>query len=601
MRRPRLLLQITMPMVLIIIVAMAGATWFSTTALHKFFLSRSKADLQIRATLIEKQIRPLSFPLALHELNNLCRKIGAETSTRITVIRRDGTVLADSEESPQRMDNHADRLEILEALAGRTGISTRHSHTLGRDMLYLAIPLSADTAATPPAPEANDVLRLSIPITALDEPLRAITGDIVACAILLTILAAMITFTISRRITQPLEKMRTSAELFAEGKTTKEINLLEEQHISIEVADLATALNRMAEQLNERLQTVTGQRNQLKAVFFGMVEAVLVVDTEERIVDINQAASQLLDISVDTAKGTPILEVLRNTELLDFVRRSLATKEPLEDEIVLRKNGGDICFQTHGAFFRDADSKRVGALIVLNDITKLRRLQNMRRDFVANVSHELRTPITAIKGFVETLQDGAVTCPEDANRFLAIIQRHADRLNAIIEDLLTLSRIEQEETSGDITLEPGAIKPVLQNVIETCAWQARSKNITLVLDCPENLTASINGPLLEQAVANLTINAIKYSPPNSEIRLTTTSQADFASITVADSGVGISKEHLPRLFERFYRSDKARSRKLGGTGLGLAIVKHIVQAHGGGIRVESTPGQGSAFHIDLPL
>jgi len=587
-------------MALIIILAMAGATWFSTTALHKFFLERTKTDLLIRAVLVAKQIRPLYFPVDQQKLNDLCRKIGTETATRITVIRHDGTVLADSVESPQRMDNHADRLEIIEALTGRIGTAIRHSHTIGRDMLYLALPFRPDTGTAIISPTTADVLRLSIPIAALDEPLRAITGDIVACAFLLTILAAAVAFLISRRISQPLEKMRVSAELFANGKPAKEINLLEARNLSLEVADLATALNSMASQLDQRLQTVTGQRNQLEAVFAGMVEAVLVVDRDERIVNINQAASLLLNVAATTAKGKPILEILRNTELLGFVRRSLAANHPLEDEIVLRQNHGDIYFQVHGAFYRDADNTRVGTLIVLNDITRLRLLQNMRRDFVANVSHELRTPITAIKGFVETLQDGAVSCPEDANRFLAIIHRHADRLNAIVEDLLTLSRIEQEQTTGDIALEQVALQPVMQNVIETCAWQTRSKNITLVLDCPETLTAGINGPLLEQALCNLVVNAIKYSPDNSEIHLAAAALPDRVRITVTDCGIGIATEHLPRLFERFYRSDKARSRKLGGTGLGLAIVKHIVQAHHGSIKVDSSPGHGTTFSIDLP-
>ncbi|MDH4320146.1 MAG: ATP-binding protein, partial [Desulfobulbaceae bacterium] len=546
------------------------------------------------------QIRPLYFPPDPRKLDAICRKIAAESATRITIVRRDGVVIADSVQSPQRMDNHADRLEVIEALAGHIGTSVRHSHTMGREMLYLAIPLLPENAAATTAPAGNDVLRLSIPITALDEPLRAITGDIIACAILLTVLAGLVAFIVSRRITHPLEKMRISAELFADGKPAKEINLLEERHISLEVADLATALNSMANQLNQRLQTVTGQRNQLEAVFAGMVEAVLVVDLDERIVNLNQAASQLLNVDAAAVQGKPILEILRNNDLLDFVRRSLAAHQPLEDEIVLRKSDGEIYFQAHGAFYRDADNSRVGALIVLNDITRLRLLQNMRRDFVANVSHELRTPITAIKGFVETLQDGAVSCPEDASRFLGIIHRHADRLNAIVEDLLTLSRIEQEETAGDITLEPGSIRPVLQNVIETCGWQTRSKNITLVLDCPEPLTARINGPLLEQALSNLVVNAIKYSPENSEIILSAAAGPDTIRITVSDSGVGIAKEHLPRLFERFYRSDKARSRKLGGTGLGLAIVKHIVQAHHGTIRVDSIPACGTTFSIELP-
>ena len=600
MRRQRLLFQITLPTVLIIIAAMAGATWFSTAALQDFFLERTKTDLQIRAVLIEKQIAPLFTSQNRQQLNNLCRKIGKETDTRLTIIQRDGTVLADSIELPLKMDNHADRLEIIAALAGRTGISIRHSHTMARDMLYLAIPLPTSISAATAKPTTTGVLRLSMPITAINEALNTTTGAIIGCAIFLTIIAALITFTVSRKITRPLEKMRVSAERFADGKPAKEITLLDEQNISLEVADLATALNRMAGQLNDRLQTVTEQRNQLEAVFSSMTEAVLVVDREEKVLGINRAASRLLNISTTTAKDKPILEILRNSELLHFVHRCLASPERLEDEMVLREASGEIFVQAYGTLLRDATDHTVGALIVLNDVTRLRRLENMRRNFVANVSHELRTPITAIKGFVETLQDGAVSCPDDANRFLAIIHRHADRLNAIVEDLLTLSRIEQEETEAEIELAPGQIAQMLQNAAETCAAQAQTKDITLAVDCPHRLTANLNEPLMEQAITNLVVNAIKYSQEESEVRITATDQPDLIRIKVTDRGVGIAKEHLPRLFERFYRSDKARSRKLGGTGLGLAIVKHIVHAHHGTIMVDSTPGQGTIFSIDLP-
>jgi two-component system, OmpR family, phosphate regulon sensor histidine kinase PhoR len=262
--------------------------------------------------------------------------------------------------------------------------------------------------------------------------------------------------------------------------------------------------------------------------------------------------------------------------------------------------GEERFLQAHGAPLRDATGMEIGVLVVLNDITRLQRLENIRRDFVANVSHELKTPITAIKGSVETLLGGAMDEPDSAPRFLDIIARQADRLNAIIEDLLALSRIEQGEEKGGIQLVPAVIGEVIQSALQSCQIKARDKQVRLVADYAENLQCLANAPLLEQALINLIDNAIKYSNEGGEVQLAVHAATAAIEISVRDFGCGIDREHLPRLFERFYRVDKARSRKQGGTGLGLAIVKHIVQAHGGQVRVDSTLGEGSLFTIALP-
>jgi two-component system phosphate regulon sensor histidine kinase PhoR len=248
----------------------------------------------------------------------------------------------------------------------------------------------------------------------------------------------------------------------------------------------------------------------------------------------------------------------------------------------------------------DANKEHIGTLVVFNDVTHFRRLENMRRDFVANVSHEIKTPLTAIKGFVETLHQGSVDNPEEADRFLGIINKHVDRLSAIIEDLLSLSRIEQEDEGKIIKLEEGYVNDVFQSAIQICRSKAEEKNITIRPVCNEPISAKFDTTLLEQAVVNLLDNAIKYSEPKSTILLKAQRNNSEIRIRVEDQGIGIAKKHLPRLFERFYRVDKARSRKMGGTGLGLAIVKHIAQAHGGRITVESTLGVGSVFTIHLP-
>ncbi len=327
---------------------------------------------------------------------------------------------------------------------------------------------------------------------------------------------------------------------------------------------------------------------------------MLAVDTEERILRLNRAAAQLIDVTPETAQGRRIREVVRKTDLQRFVARSLKSREPVEGDIVLRYNDRELFLQAHGTLLRDAQGYDIGALVVLNDVTSQRRLENVRRDFVANVSHELKTPITAIKGSVETLLGGAVENPEDAERFLGIVARQADRLNAIIDDLLALSRIEQGVDEGGVALSGGRLRKVLESAIADCGMSARDKGVRIELACAEDLRARINAPLLEQAVVNLLTNAIKYSGSEGKVRVEAEPRTGGVMIKVQDWGCGIQKEHLPRLFERFYRVDKARSRRLGGTGLGLAIVKHIVQAHGGEVLVSSAPGQGSVFTIVLP-
>ncbi len=371
-------------------------------------------------------------------------------------------------------------------------------------------------------------------------------------------------------------------------------------NISLELTELASTLNLMADQLNERLHTVVKQRNELETVFSAMIESVVVVDNQEKILSLNKAATDLFGISMLAAKDKLIQHVLPGSELVHFIHQIIEEKSPREEEIVLHKGKEELFLQTHGSILHDSDEKSVGVLVVLHDITRLKNLEKMRKDFVANVSHELRTPITAIKGFIETLQDGAISSPTDSSRFLKIIAKHADRLNAIVEDLLTLSQVEKSQEKKEIDLTMGSIREPLENAIETCTIKAKERAITVNLQCRDDLQSLINGPLLEQAAANLIVNAIKYSSEGGKIVVAASQHSTEITIEVIDQGSGIAEEHLSRLFERFYRSDKARSRTQGGTGLGLAIVKHITEIHHGQVSVDSTPGIGSTFTIHLP-
>jgi two-component system phosphate regulon sensor histidine kinase PhoR len=393
--------------------------------------------------------------------------------------------------------------------------------------------------------------------------------------------------------------IKRGAERFAGGDFAHEI------HVSTtdEIGEVAVGLNAMGRQLSETIQTITEERNEREAVLAGMTEGVLAVDGQERIITINAAAARLLGVEPEQAQGRSIQEVVRNPELQVFVAAVLAGEEPVEGDVVVHAEQDQRELRVHGAQLKDGDgdAQGRGAVVVLNDITRMRHYEAIRRDFVANVSHEIKTPVTTIKGFAETLLDGALDDRNDAERFLRIIVGQADRLSAIIEDLLSLSSLESGSEGATISLERGSIRDVLQVALDVCEMKASARHITLALACPEDLYAEINPPLLEQAVVNLIDNAVKYSPEGSSVDVSAGVEAAGLSIRVKDAGRGIGREHLTRLFERFYRVDKARSRDMGGTGLGLSIVKHIAVAHGGWVAVESTPGLGSTFTITLPV
>lgn len=588
MKRKRLLWQLYPSYLLITLLSLSAVAWYGSRSLRLFYIERTATDLEARAHFMSKYISRQSALQDLAELDALCKELGRETATRITVALPSGEVIGDSDENPDIMDNHGDRPEIKQALAGQAGMSTRYSYTLEKNMMYLALPIMDHGTIMA-------VVRTSIPVTRIDKMLRTIYSRIAAGGLAVAILAAVITLMISRRISRPLEDMKEGAKHFAKGNLEYRL-LVPEVH---EMASLAEAMNKMASQLNERICTILHQRNEQQAVFSSMVDALLAVDAEERLININHAAARLLGVDIKDEGGKTLQEVVRNPELQEFVKRALGSEESIEGEIMLRDEEEKF-LQARGTTLCDAQGNRIGAIVVLSDVTDLRRLERIRSDFVANVSHELKTPITSIKGFIETLIDGAIHDTEDAQRFLEIVAKQADRLNAIIDDLLSLAKIEEEAGKEIIPLAEARIADVLRDAVHNCEPKAAEKEIGIDLDCGEGIIADSDPQLIEQAVINLIDNAIKYSDPASRVSVSAAMDENEVTICVRDEGSGIDKEHLPRLFERFYRIDKARSRELGGTGLGLAIVKYIAQAHGGSVSVESEPGKGSIFTIHLP-
>jgi two-component system phosphate regulon sensor histidine kinase PhoR len=597
MRNIRLFWQIFPACVGITIFSLLLAAWLADTTGRTFYIDRLHEEIRERALLIEPTITVLSKGTD-QQLQDFVRQTGRRAATRITVIDSDGAVLADSNEDHTLMDNHGKRPEIIPALRGETGFAVRRSRTLGDPMLYVASPVQLKSA------DHRGVLRLAIQNTAMDTMLTSLLWKFFGIGLVVLGLAALLSLYCARRISRPLEEMKHGAEQLTKGRIDQLVKISSE-HMSVEMAGLAGSINQMAEQINRRIRIIIQQRNELEAVFSSMADSVVAIDADKKIIRMNQAATALFALPSEVVKGKAVQGVIRNAYLLEMIDFTLQHNIQQEQKITLFNGTIPIILQTHAVPLRDEDNKSMGVLLVMNDLTKLNRLENMRQDFVANVSHELKTPITAIKGYVETLLDGAIDDQDNARRFLAIVGRQANRLDAIVDDLLTLSRIEDKNDKDEINLIAGEVGPVLESALQTCAVHADEKNIIVQIDCDEMLVAPINQPLLEQAVINLLENAITYSPQDSLITLRCCGSKNmrgerFVHLSVSDNGPGITKEHLPRLFERFYRCDKARSRDQGGTGLGLAIVKHISQAHNGTVAVESVPGKGSTFTITLP-
>ena len=602
MRRKRLLWKLFPVNLLITVIALISLTIFASNSLHKFIVAESLADLEARALLVENDVRNLLAENKLDQLNDFCKRLGQKASTRITVILDSGKVVADSLQEPGKMESHANRAEVINALGGRIGSAIRFSITMQEKMMYVAIPLTLDGPSAGQA-KVNGVLRMSTPITTFDQALKEVYGKIAFGSLVIAFITAIITLTVLRRLSLPLEAIKRSAERFGRGDFSRQLTVSTENvSIPLEVASLVDTMNWMAEQLNDRITTAERQHQQLDAVFASMVESVIAVDRSENVISINQAAAALFNVKPAEIQGKNIKEFVGKSDILHFVNKTMSGYKTIEEDIVFSDQENKVRYlQAHGTRLRNLGGQHYGALIVLNDITRLQRLEEVRRDFVANVSHELKTPITSIKGFVETLLDGALEDPQDTERFLGIINKQTDRLNSIVDDLLTLSRLEQEgKDKAELIFQKEQLSEILHSAIDACKVDAEDKNIEVKVTCPKDLLVFVNGALLEQAIINLVVNSIKYSDEDSKVDVEADRDNGEVVISVRDFGVGIAAEHLPRLFERFYRSDKARSRKLGGTGLGLAIVKHIVQVHEGSVTVESTPGKATVFSIRLP-
>jgi two-component system, OmpR family, phosphate regulon sensor histidine kinase PhoR len=508
------------------------------------------------------------------------------SGVRITIISADGKVLADSQTESVTMENHSDRPEVQEALQKGEGRSIHRSVSLGSQQMYYAV--REDLPGN-----ARVILRLALPMEDFRGPLWNFRRSLWIWSLLIFLAAGAVAMLMSRSFTERVERLREFSRRVAEG----DFRALAPDGKGDSLEALGVSLNQTAARLDRTIRTLTEERNLSSAILGSMVEGVAVVNGAERLVFANPGFASILGLDVPPTAGSSLLEVVRQTELIEAVRRVLVGEPRVEAEIAtgtLRQH----FFAATVASVRAGETS--GAVIVLHDITELRKLERIRRDFVANVSHEFRTPLTAIQGFAETLIGGAIDDPQNRGRFLNIILEHSRRLARLTEDLLRLSQMDAERL--ELEIRPLSVAQLIESCYETSQRRALEKDLSLSLNVPSQLPdVAVDARRIQEVLQNLLDNAIQYTLPGGKVVLSAELRNEEVVFTVADTGIGIPQADQPRIFERFYRVDVARSREAGGTGLGLSIAKHLVEAHSGRIWVNSEVGSGSKFYFSVPV
>ena len=589
-----LAIRLTFILLAMTAIGMAVMGLYVTRALETPLMEYLTASMVREAGLIHDAILPyVSQGTPVSAVQELAQKYGTMlgAEARVTVIAVDGSVLGDSARDLRdvlRMPNQGDWPEVRAALAGGIGHHLRHGQDSQREMLHVAIPLTD-------ARQIKGALRLALPLTTLSKAATSVHQTVALGALLAFAVVLAVGLFLSRRVTRPVTEMQSIARRMAEGDFAPRVPISG----SDEISELGQTLNLMAERLSEKIRDLEGERAKVAAILDSMVEGVIAIDQRSRIVLMNHAARWIFDLGWGRVEGRPLLEVVRHKEILDLVMggKSLEVAQVRRREIELGPPV-DRILDVHASAVALAPSG-LGTLLVLHDVTELRRLERVRTAFVANVSHELRTPLTSIRGYLETLLDGALEEPANARRFLEIAHTHAERLSRLVDDLLQLSDIE----TGRLVLKPASLRlqEVAVDVVAFFEKQAAQKHLSLINNVPCELRVQADWDRLTQIFVNLVDNAVKYTPEHGGITLGANHGAKgFVHVWVVDTGIGIPSTDLPRITERFYRVEKARSRELGGTGLGLAIVKHLVQAHGGELWLESELGKGTTVNFSLP-
>jgi len=555
--------------------------------------SESLAEVRRSLTRQAVLLREITFPSTAGAgttgLQQRVQDLGRDLGTRLTVVTPDGTVIADSHEEPGRMDNHANRSEIETARSRGAGEATRASATMRADMMYLAMGVLEDD-------ELVGFVRTALPLEEVYKRLERIRTVVALGAAVGVLVALLLGFFMARHFSGPLASMTDVAESMAAGNYDLEVDV--RQHD--EVGRLAEALNRMARSSRERMETIATDKNELSAILAGMVEGVVAVDKDRTLVHVNAAAATILGLDPEAATGSRLEDAVDIPNVADALLSVLDSPGAVDQHARSTFEVGQAKVEMQASPLRDLEGRVAGAVAVLHDVTELHRLETVRQDFVANASHELKTPITAIRGLVETLIDDQDMPADSHERFLAKIRDQSLRLSSVVTDLLTLSRLESGEGLAESV--PVDLRDILVRAERALAPVSDRKRIAVETVLPES-PVEIDGDeeALAQMANNLLDNALKYTPEGGNVWLRLTRDQGQAVLEVEDTGVGIEPEHQERVFERFYRVDKARSRQLGGTGLGLSIVKRTALAYGGSVSLESRPGEGTAFRVLLPV
>lgn len=564
-----------------------GLSFYYFSINHReFYLEQEKISLEHYSQLMLNNIEESEIKNFSPNLEEKAADWSDDSETRITIIAADGRVLADSHYEISEMDNHRNRPEVVQAVRSNDfGNEIRYSETIGEKMLYYAVPINSDG-------EIIGILRTARPLSFI----RGVLVEDIKSYLFFFVILAFITIILGWRLTysivKPLETVTETAEKISEGDLTQRIPV---RKYNSEIEKLARMFNYMADELEDKVTEISQEKNRIEAILESMVDGVIAVDKDGEITLINPAASRIFNIEAEKIEGKDLLTTLFSHRIEMYLQRAFDTKKSIKREIKY-KNPEQKIIQATFIPLLDEEDKITGGVIVLTDITELRKLETVRNDFVANVSHELRTPLTSIVGYLDTLLESDVEDPEIRNKFLKIIKEEADRLSILIKDLLNLSEIE----SHTFDLKPGSFKNVLNKVIKLMEKNAEKKEIELQFEIADDLSpVYMVREQIKQVLINLFDNAIKYTPRAGKIKITVRQVDDKVYFSIKDNGMGIPQADQERIFERFYRVDKARSRAFGGTGIGLSIVRNIIKQHGSEIQVKSREGEGSEFYFYL--
>ncbi|MCR8634703.1 two-component system histidine kinase PnpS [Paenibacillus radicis (ex Xue et al. 2023)] len=523
-------------------------------------------------------------------------RLRKSADARITYIRADGKVLGDSDHAAADMENHSERKEIVEArTSGTVGSDSRYSATVGRNTLYVAIPVKEND-------QIKGYVRLAMSLVEVEASIRQVWLGLLIGLLVVFALAVLISFRVAYSITKPIEMITKVAHQITNMNYKARVHGRKKD----EVGQLGHAINRMADSLQLQMNRIIEDESRLKSVLENMISGVMMIDRDGKIVLLNRSAEDILGFSSQELLGKKFDEAKQQFDFTQLIQECFDVHEHIRDEMIFYYPSERI-LEINLSPMSLGEEEWVGVLIVLHDITAVRRLERMRSEFVANVSHELKTPIAAVKGFAETLLAGALNDKETAKSFLQIIFDESERLNRLIGDILELSKIESKRIP--LQFSPVHMQTFVGNCLHVMNSEASKKSIELDMIVDENLYIEADEDRLRQIMINLLSNGINYTPEGGKVKVKVdsllggggASENERIRMTISDTGIGIPKKDLPRIFERFYRVDKARSRVSGGTGLGLSIVKHLVELHSGSIRVESEVGMGSKFIIELPI